>query len=1480
MNFLDNSGRIFKLKSYNQKPIGYEYNENKYIFWIESNTNYLSINNYYIKTINLLIPIYGDINLNVDDSINIEIMSDSSIFNLVSSKDINEFISNNLKIDDYVNINKDNIHKTLTNDELCVIKISEENNNYILVPIYVIAYSEQEGSLMTNILIHISEKENNLYNLHVDEEWSYITVAGAFNYQYEELVINGENMGISLPKDIIKSIYESSFYNESFNETLYNEKLKELLMNYYGIEMQKGNYNSINNAVKWFGYGNHLSISKLLETDNEFKQQYVHDYFDINNDVIESFKKFKLSSLISLKMLINKETGEEYPFDFNKDIYGENKPVLEDLTEKLIKVKDEKSYLEYYKPYYDYSLNELGLKLSAMKYFLEKYFLPIHISIKSILLTEKVYTNDIKFLNKTNVNVCSPIISTFKIDDEVEFKSDNNIFLSKQVHYVDDNFNEYCDIDNNLDLYYINDTCANIPIKFKSKNKYYDCVLLLEKENLNIEHNKVIINKKININNLNLKIYNTSYEILNNDNLEFLYTFDNINFSYEIKGLNNFIKNLKTLFNKQVEVFKEYINDNYYILFNNEKIYLSNIEQNIYKDNTYIILPAFNGNVYNYFAIIIPDFYLIFKYDLDSIYKIYINNEDISNNIKYNFNNTTDLVYESHFRFYQNDTNKSKYNSFVIYPQLMSKENLTYWVNNKFIIKLLVNNKWYEYKFKLVEPYLDIKLGTLQYKYWDNDNNYLSNFKQLKYIDDNSIIFNSFIRHKQFAEMNNINFIDEYLMYAINNGIKYIDGVYINNDEFYSYIKLNDQKININNYLLGKNITIPKEYLSENNLYLLLYNNYIYILEESGSHDNNYILQDGYIFVDEKDSYNLMLDLTEQIYRDFIYLEYYEENNKKYYRYNYDGVNYLYYPIYEHLNRNTNYLLNRYKENKNISNLDKYNNLMHIYNIYKNEEVLTNILKFNYNFELFNKSKTFTLKYDYLNNNFILNGMLLNNDLYKNDKKESVYVYYKNINPNDDFKYTNNEISIIIDKNKKINLGYAKYLSLNKFKKNEYIPEESSLIYNLNFNEDTITYINSTSKVYNVFYTVKYYKIENNKYIEIELDTDNFLTIYNSINNDNDKTYIIGVEFFTYEYTKQYNEEIIYNGIVDPNNPYIDIEGEHIQLTKKDKYLGNLNDKPESELISIKIENNSNYKFIFKRNNNNIKLKYSIDDNINKINIDDNKILSNSIDIVSGSIIHIYQDFSKNVNYIDDIFSIELCEVKYEETKLKYNVSEYNENKTDITINNYKYYYGDNSSKEVIDLYNSFFKNEIYNIDNDKITLIHDRFNMNTLLDYDLYLMHDYDYWYVIFISQQTLDKSVNSNYDIAPPEIIYEENNEGPYKLKYYKSGKQFLLNRMEFIDKNEYKHFNEDDIIVMSLVNNDMLPVNIDEGSKWTISPISIGNKPSTISTSNADSAIMSQPDLDSKYKKGYYRISVQYSLDKMTQQIYNRETKILIK
>jgi hypothetical protein len=43
MDFIDKTGHIFSLDEYASYPEGYLYNENKYVFWMESNYTDLSV---------------------------------------------------------------------------------------------------------------------------------------------------------------------------------------------------------------------------------------------------------------------------------------------------------------------------------------------------------------------------------------------------------------------------------------------------------------------------------------------------------------------------------------------------------------------------------------------------------------------------------------------------------------------------------------------------------------------------------------------------------------------------------------------------------------------------------------------------------------------------------------------------------------------------------------------------------------------------------------------------------------------------------------------------------------------------------------------------------------------------------------------------------------------------------------------------------------------------------------------------------------------------------------------------------------------------------------------------------------------------------------------------------------------------------------------------------------------------------------------
>jgi hypothetical protein len=120
--------------------------------------------------------------------------------------------------------------------------------------------------------------------------------------------------------------------------------------------------------------------------------------------------------------------------------------------------------------------------------------------------------------------------------------------------------------------------------------------------------------------------------------------------------------------------------------------------------------------------------------------------------------------------------------------------------------------------------------------------------------------------------------------------------------------------------------------------------------------------------------------------------------------------------------------------------------------------------------------------------------------------------------------------------------------------------------------------------------------------------------------------------------------------------------------------------------------------------------------------------------------------------------------------------------------------------------------------------------------------------------------------------------NNEGiKYVLNYSRSSEEYLINRLEFNSSMGLNQFNDDDIVCCYLHNNDRLPFNVDISSKWKISPMSLGMSTDTHFDSNGEMTIISLPKNDSKYERGYYQVTVKYSLDRDIQHQF-KNTSIL--
>ena len=1654
MEFTDITGHIFSLPSYSEKPIGYEYDEYPYIFWIDAtNSSKLSINNYYSRPIYALYELKSNVTLDelqddINPTIEIEIyVKESNVYKLISSKYIQEYIlsDNYNDLNDYIDLNnletsESYIKTKLTNKDLCVFKTSEQLNNstnvdYLLIPIYPIANATEVGTWISNIMIHINDKSI------FKEEWCYVSVGGEFIDEYEELIINGKNQGVNLPKDILKAVYAESLYNDVFNEALYNEKLKEYLINIMGIKGECGNFNSAIKSLKWFGYGDKISISKLLKTDNDFKAQYIFDYFNISNDVITSFKTFLTDSLISLLLMINKETDDLYKFEPTKDFFGENKPKMQSLLDSYVKVKignhdmpienDDEKYW-YWKPYFDFSFMELGIKLICLKIFYKKYFLPIHLSIHNASLGYRVFANDVKLTNYIGYNIKYPSIILNEKNKEVNFLGNGIHYFTKQIHLIDEHFNEYSitNIANDTrDWFYMDDTCVNIPIEFiiNENNKgYFNCVLLLQ------------------FKDDNRTLYESHFSFIQDN--DFIYK--------------NFI-----IFPKKFNVR----------LFDGDKI---NVQSNYYEywvNRPFIIKLLVNNKWYEY------DFELrINKPTIDFgvlRYRYYFNEHNyFINKIKSinSINGVHSIIYAA-----PNDIDKIKsktidpivgktageinaelYRLFDLIDE--RGDNTSTFINSiNFNPTVEETNRGHDF-LNNVHWNSNLTDDELIYQYFASNYNIYSPFKQLKNIDDDNkrIVFNSYMHNRKLATMNEIDFdINFYkiLQYHLDNNLMYIDGTLLDN-EFYQYILYNykgkDVEIVLHKDLVGQDIQIPDHYLNNyDNLIICAWENNLYILSESGINDDMYLLLGiSEMYIKEEDD-----DTNEMTLLAFDSLEFiYDYNTQSYWK---EGKEYV---IYDKLHSNTETIYSKYISTVNLPNNLKYKNNLHLFGLYYTTTEEHNVLYFHNNIHMY------------------VNGIRFDHESYRaahdmSEEEASMRFYISETLKDDvDTRYIDLyslawvdnpllwnssqlynvpiEIKDILKTNK-----YALYVKRD-YSKYYDVPEDEQItniwelpdIDEYDVNEFGYYIENQQHKA-----CTEYYKTLDDFYINKRLENINITTykIYDDL-----EIYLKDGSYYfddptvkdIYHYNKKYSNKLNFEIIfLDSNNNIIDIEGEDVshpnlrdlELQNYDKIQVNFYyHKPHivrnrfymlNEFISNHMDLNpvvyeEDGKYYLRTDNNEkitlIELKarykyydvverheilnqnpamywYNIDNNeitslpsyLNELeryvfnaekmniadiksylnsyveknnylkrtgiytddsmdalfrynnylekdltgwvgtyrlelttNLDDNNVIRLLVEIIDKDLniityndkdnptftldgtenkVKLFIQIIDNHNTIydkDNIYFIpKLIKITDIEERLKYEYEKCGGGDNPI-INvkflNKEYSYGNNDSEFIYDLYNEFFKLK-YNIydaalpSNTKLDInllgsiydCNENIQLKGWLDYDFYLMHDDQYWYGIYISEQTCDK-IRNDEDLKFAKSnnrmeFMNSTNEFKYVLKYERTSQEYLINRLEFISSNGFNQFKNDDIICGYIHNNDVLPFSSEIGSKWSVSPMSIGMSTDVNYESNAEMTVISLPKNSSKYQKGYYKVTVRYSLDRDIQHQFKNTSTIKV-
>jgi hypothetical protein len=254
-------------------------------------------------------------------------------------------------------------------------------NDFYVHIIYILANSNEAGEIHDNFQLTDNDGK------HTYE------IAGDFYGDNEVLKINLGNYDVHIPESIQKAIYDVNVHEEANDNITLNRKYKELLMNYWDIIANKGSYNSLQNSLAWFEWGDLVRIEELWKRHHEGMEDYFHTKLnkELDYEFITEFLNNSKTTYIGLYMALDKVSKENGKIKFD----DEGNPVLEHIIAK-------------------WQLIDLCLKMTLLGNFYSTYFVPIHIDVIHSTLEHWVFAYTIKVLHTSNaefVNVLNNVRS-------------------------------------------------------------------------------------------------------------------------------------------------------------------------------------------------------------------------------------------------------------------------------------------------------------------------------------------------------------------------------------------------------------------------------------------------------------------------------------------------------------------------------------------------------------------------------------------------------------------------------------------------------------------------------------------------------------------------------------------------------------------------------------------------------------------------------------------------------------------------------------------------------------------------------------------------------------------------------------------------------------------------------------------------------------------------------------------------------------
>lgn len=333
-----------------EKGIAYD-GSTPYVHYID---NGLSTNVYYTKTFVLISD-------NATDK-TISVKSDS-IYKLIQADDEHGY-----------NVDLEKLLVTST-----ISSYQTTYNGYYIYKFIVAVCSDIEGEVHDTITISDTT------------ETIEMNIAGDFYGEDETALINLQNKGIEIPKQIQRAFYESDVHDVAQDNILLNRKYKELLIEYWNIIANKGSYNSLINSKNFFEYGELLRIEEYYKSiDNEglrrlFARNLELELFD---DIYTTVDISAKTTYIGLFCAINetlKENGLiQYNDDYGTDIaldksFPLNEPVPELVNASL-----------------KHTIDDMALKMVLVGNYFSTFFMPMHLDLIHSTIESLVYSTTLK----------------------------------------------------------------------------------------------------------------------------------------------------------------------------------------------------------------------------------------------------------------------------------------------------------------------------------------------------------------------------------------------------------------------------------------------------------------------------------------------------------------------------------------------------------------------------------------------------------------------------------------------------------------------------------------------------------------------------------------------------------------------------------------------------------------------------------------------------------------------------------------------------------------------------------------------------------------------------------------------------------------------------------------------------------------------------------------------------------------------------